>query len=216
MQDIQKSTSSPRPGRPKSLKKRKAILDAAKRLFLQASFDAVSVDQIATEAGVSKLTVYSHFKDKESLFFAAIEEQCRQQLPDDLFEIPSAIPLEPALREIGGRFHDLLASDDSIALHRMLIADPRNVERLGALFWSASGARIQAGLDSFLKAAVARDELAIDDTRRCPGARGLSGKNVSAGLSSLENSRRWRSQFISVEIAVIVDIQQIESACQSA
>ncbi len=169
MQDIQKSTSSPRPGRPKSLKKRKAILDAAKRLFLQASFDAVSVDQIATEAGVSKLTVYSHFKDKESLFFAAIEEQCRQQLPDDLFEIPSAIPLEPALREIGGRFHDLLASDDSIALHRMLIADPRNVERLGALFWSASGARIQAGLDSFLKAAVARDELAIDDTCEAAG-----------------------------------------------
>lgn len=162
---MNKPARKPGPGRPKSLKKRQAILTAAKRLFLQASFDAVSVDQIAAEAGVSKLTVYSHFKDKEGLFFTAIEEQCRQQLPDDLFEIPTAVPLRQALREIGRRFHDLLASDDSIALQRMLIADPRNVERLGALFWSASGARIQAGLDAFLRAAVARGELAIEDTR---------------------------------------------------
>ena len=169
MQDIQKSAPSPGPGRPKSLKKRQAILDAAKRLFLQASFDAVSVDQIAAEAGVSKLTVYSHFKDKEALFFTAIEEQCRQQLPDTLFEIPTAIPLDQTLLEIGRRFHDLLASEDSIALHRMLIADPRNVERLGELFWSASGARIVASLNGFLKAAVARGELAIDDTSEAAG-----------------------------------------------
>lgn len=165
MHKVQKSAPNPGPGRPKSLKKRLAILAAAKRLFLQASFDAVSVDQIAAEAGVSKLTVYSHFKDKEGLFFTAIEEQCRQQLPDDLFEIPTAIPLQQALREIGRRFHDLLASDDSVALHRMLIADPRNVERLGALFWSASGARVLTSLDAFLRAAVTRGELDIEDTR---------------------------------------------------
>ena len=56
------------PGRPKDLGKRAAILDAAKRLFLVQGFTGVSMDQIAAEAGVSKLTVYSHFGDKESLF----------------------------------------------------------------------------------------------------------------------------------------------------
>ena len=52
------------PGRPKDPGKRAAILDAAKRLFVSQGFERVSMDQIAAEAGVSKLTVYSHFGDK--------------------------------------------------------------------------------------------------------------------------------------------------------
>ncbi len=160
-----RTPAKPGPGRPKSARKRAAILDAARCLFLQSGFDGVSVEQIAAEAGVSKLTVYSHFRDKEALFFTAIEEQCRQHLPDAIFAPPAATTLEQALGEIGHRFHELLASDDSIALHRMLLADARNAERLGPQFWQASGERILASLDTFLRAAVARGELDIDDTR---------------------------------------------------
>lgn len=165
MHTAPKPPAGPGPGRPKSQKKRLAILAAAKRLFLQAGFDGTSVEQIAAAAGVSKLTVYSHFKDKEGLFFTAIEEQCREQLPDNVFAIPRAIPVEQALGEIGRRFHALLASDDSIALHRMMIGDARNAERLGPLFWNAGAARVLAGLETFLKAAAARGELAIADPR---------------------------------------------------
>ncbi|MCX7556057.1 TetR/AcrR family transcriptional regulator [Xanthomonadaceae bacterium JHOS43] len=149
--------------------KRHAILDAAKRLFVDNGFEATSVEQIASEAGVSKLTVYSHFGDKETLFFAAVEERCREQLPDDLFEIPPMGPIDQALRTIGHRFHDLLSCSDSVALHRMMLGDARNVERLGTLFWNAGPARIIAGLDAFLHAAVARGELDIPDTREAAG-----------------------------------------------
>ncbi|HET9049287.1 MAG TPA: TetR/AcrR family transcriptional regulator [Chiayiivirga sp.] len=155
----------PGPGRPKSLKKRRAILDAAKCLFLRNGFDGTSVEQIAADAGVSKLTVYSHFQDKDALFLSAIEDHCCQQLPDALFAPPKRAPIEKALMDIGLRFHGLLASEDAVALHRMLVGDARTAERLGPLFWQASGARILGSLDSFLGAAVARDELAIEDTR---------------------------------------------------
>ncbi|HOZ25340.1 MAG TPA: helix-turn-helix domain-containing protein, partial [Thermomonas sp.] len=64
------------PGRPKDPGKRAAILDAAKRMFVAHGFDGVSMDQIASEAGVSKLTVYSHFGDKESLFAEAVRAHC--------------------------------------------------------------------------------------------------------------------------------------------
>ena len=56
------------PGRPKDPSKRQAILDAARQMFTAQGFDGASMDQIAAEAGVSKLTVYSHFGDKETLF----------------------------------------------------------------------------------------------------------------------------------------------------
>ena len=53
-------------GRPKDLAKRQMILEAAKSLFLKQGFHGSTMNQIAQEAGVTKLTVYNHFQDKES------------------------------------------------------------------------------------------------------------------------------------------------------
>ena len=55
------------PGRPKDMAKRQSILDVAKCLFLELGYEGSSMDSIALAAGVSKLTVYNHFNDKETL-----------------------------------------------------------------------------------------------------------------------------------------------------
>ena len=52
--------------------RREHILRAAERLFFSRSYDDVSMDEIATEAELSKATLYLYFKDKESLFFAVV------------------------------------------------------------------------------------------------------------------------------------------------
>src|SRR5690606_41925100 len=85
-----KPRPTPGPGRPKDLAKRAAILDAAARMFTRFGFEGASMDQIAAEAGVSKLTVYSHFGDKEALFGEAVRVVCDSLMPDDLFEIGRA------------------------------------------------------------------------------------------------------------------------------
>lgn len=151
------------PGRPKSPQKREAILKAAQQMFLERGFDGTSMDRIAALAGVSKLTVYNHFVDKERLFHAAVEQRCREQLPDDLFAPLPGASLEHDLREIGLRFQALMESPDAIALQRMMLADARNAEHLGPIFWNAGPARVIAGVEAYLRAAVARGELDIDD-----------------------------------------------------
>ena len=57
-------------GRPE---KRRAILDAARRVFFSNGFAQTSVDTIAAQAGVSKQTIYNHFGDKRALFVAVAE-----------------------------------------------------------------------------------------------------------------------------------------------
>jgi AcrR family transcriptional regulator len=47
---------------------RARILDVATRLFLERGFDAITVAEIAREAGVSSVTVFNHFPRKEDLF----------------------------------------------------------------------------------------------------------------------------------------------------
>ncbi|HSD56596.1 MAG TPA: TetR/AcrR family transcriptional regulator [Methanotrichaceae archaeon] len=48
------------------------ILDAAEKLFFSKGYDNVSMDDIASEIGLNKATLYLYFKNKESLFFAVV------------------------------------------------------------------------------------------------------------------------------------------------
>src|SRR4051812_7291322 len=105
------------PGRPKDLEKGAAILEAAKRLFTTQGFDGTSMDQIAAAAGVSKLTVYSHFGDKENLFAACAKAYCEQQLPPTLFEPHPEVPLRQRLLDIARAFFGMISSPEAIAGH---------------------------------------------------------------------------------------------------
>lgn len=153
------------PGRPKDLGKRAAILDAAKRMFTAHGFERVSMDQIAAEAGVSKLTVYSHFGDKETLFSAAITAKCEEQLATGLFSVDPHSSLREQLHGIGRAFVALINSEEALAIHRVVTTQPPPA-KLGQLFWDAGPRRVQEAFESFLHHEIAAGALDIPDVHR--------------------------------------------------
>lgn len=56
------------------LTKRDAILDSATRLFSKKPYHLVAMDDIAKKAKVAKGTLYYHFKSKEDLYVALLQE----------------------------------------------------------------------------------------------------------------------------------------------
>ena len=154
------------PGRPKDLGKRAAILEAAKLLFSDQGFSGTSMDQIAAEAGVSKLTVYSHFGDKEALFSAAVRAKCEEMLPDDLFAQELKGPLRMQLMAIASAFFALISSDEAISTQRMMMALGQADDPLRKLFWEAGPKRTQEDFAAFLQARVDAGELEIPDVAR--------------------------------------------------
>lgn len=155
------------PGRPKDLEKRAAILDAAKRLFPQTGFEGTSMDAIAAEAGVSKLTVYSHFTDKETLFVAAIRARCEEQMPATLFDIDQDAPVRRQLEAIGRAFFALVTAPEAISLNRLLNSGGcAGSEKLAQLFWEAGPQRVQCGMQQFLRHEVDAGQLEIVDIPR--------------------------------------------------
>ncbi len=50
------------------------ITDEALKLFVQRGFDAVTLDDIAAAAGISRRTVFHYFESKEELAFAWLDE----------------------------------------------------------------------------------------------------------------------------------------------
>jgi AcrR family transcriptional regulator len=70
------------------------MIDAGTRLFAEREYDAVSMDEIAAAADVSKPMVYAYFESKQGLFLACVEhwteelmarlrEATPQELPPD-------------------------------------------------------------------------------------------------------------------------------------
>ena len=90
-------------GRPKDLEKRKRILEAAKCLFLECGYHGCSMNRIAQKADVSKLTVYNHFQDKETLFTSAIAETCDQLLQARPMHLSAGSDFRQALQQASQR-----------------------------------------------------------------------------------------------------------------
>ncbi|WP_411852066.1 TetR/AcrR family transcriptional regulator [Stenotrophomonas sp. LGBM10] len=150
------------PGRPKDLGKRAAILEAAKALFVEQGYSGVSMDSIAGQAGVSKLTVYSHFGDKETLFTEAVKSTCNEMLPDALFVTDADGVLREQLVGIGRAFFNMITSPAAVAVQRVMMA-PDTDDRIREMFWLAGPQRTSDALAEFLRARTGRGELEITD-----------------------------------------------------
>ncbi|MCK9535561.1 MAG: TetR/AcrR family transcriptional regulator [Pseudomonas sp.] len=149
-----KQTPKAGPGRPKNLNKRAAILDAAQVLFLRQGYEGSSMDAIALEANVSKLTVYNHFTDKERLFCAAIEAKCTTQL-SQLFASPTdSAPdnLRECLLAIAHSFQALVDSPESLAMHRLIISHALSNPALSHLFYEATALPLIHKMEQLLTA----------------------------------------------------------------
>lgn len=143
-----------------------AILEAAKNLFPEHGFDGTSMDAIAAKAGVSKLTVYSHFTDKETLFTEAVREKCSEQMPNTLFDVDTRGSLRDQLLDIARAFFALVTSEESIAMHRLLTARAGESTTLAQRFWEAGPQSLQCEFGGFLQREVEAGQLDIDDIKR--------------------------------------------------
>lgn len=62
-------------------RRRAEIVDAAERLYAEKGWDAVTMDQVARSARLSRALLYVYFRDKEELLFA-IGERALQMLQE--------------------------------------------------------------------------------------------------------------------------------------
>jgi AcrR family transcriptional regulator len=61
-----------RPGRPRSERAERAILDAALELFAESGVSGVCIEAVAARAGVGKATIYRRWPGKEDLLLDAL------------------------------------------------------------------------------------------------------------------------------------------------
>jgi len=131
---------------------RARIAEAATRLFLERGFDAVTVAEVAREAGVSAVTVFKHFPRKEDLYLDR-DDDARELLRAAVRDRDPGLDVPASLREMTLRLlaegHPLSGLDDrSVPFLRTVAASPALVAR---------AREIAAGLQEALAEEIERD-----------------------------------------------------------
>lgn len=93
---------------------RSRILAAAARCFARKGFASATLDEVATEAGLTKGAVYWHFAGKHDLFFALLDARCAEQdqyMPTVIAEAATAGEPKAALIKLISGIVRRLASD---------------------------------------------------------------------------------------------------------
>src|SRR4051794_19693926 len=128
-------------GRPE---KRRAIVQAARKMFGQDGYSRASVDSIAAEVGVSKRTIYNHFADKEQLFLTVALEGAEEvtaaiaQIMDR--HLHKIVDLEQDLIEFSlDRVAAVTAFPDHFALVRAIEAEAARIPPLILKAWTEAG-----------------------------------------------------------------------------
>ena len=162
-----KSRSSPPArtaiGRPKDAGKRDDILAAASQLFLRDGFERTSMEAVAKKAAVSKLTIYSHFADKNALFSQVIVRRCNDLLQPESFADHMNQSAESGLTKLGMIFITYILTPDSIRLYRIMQAEALHHPQVVQAFYESGPHRVHAAFTELLQEWCHRQELAIAD-----------------------------------------------------
>ncbi len=129
------SAADPAPDTEMSPKLRQIVV-AAEDLFMAHGYGAVSMDQVARTANVSKATLYAYFTSKDALFASVVRNKGMQTpLRPDMFP-DNVTDLRAALEEIGERLIRFMLLERTLAIYRIAVAEAARFPELGIAFYA--------------------------------------------------------------------------------
>lgn len=135
------------------------ILDAAREHFLRDGFRRTSLDQVAESAGVTKPTVYAHFKSKTGLLMAVTAAQAKSNADTMMMSLEPTGDIESDLLRFGRVFLNAVLSEQSICWHRLSIAESHDHPEVGDAVFASGPARVIKALTDFLDAETSAGRL---------------------------------------------------------
>jgi TetR/AcrR family transcriptional regulator, regulator of autoinduction and epiphytic fitness len=142
----------------------RAILDAAQRLFLDAGFDGVNLEQVGRAAGVSRQTVYNQFGSKEAVFHEVVKrhwDAVRSETAS-AFAAMETDATSPAkcLRNFARALLRFVEETDQVSFTRLVIAESRQRPWIADEFYRRGKEPVLKGFAAALAAMAAKGMIA--------------------------------------------------------
>lgn len=155
-----------RPTRAEAERRLENLLETAARLFLERGYEAVSVEEIAKQAGVAKRFIYARYGDKAELFVATFEHNIPRQFQTAMQAIePSRRGVERGLYELGRRFLEIAIQPEAITLHRLFVSSAPLFPDIARGFVERNRERALKEVERVFKFYVDRGEIELPQPR---------------------------------------------------
>lgn len=159
----EKKSARRKVGRPSDAAKRAAIVETAAHHFFRQGYAATAIEQVAADAGVSKVTIYNQFGDKRALFTAAVECECERIRGHFSLEGTARGSIRDRLTDIGQAMFAFLSRPEMIQFERRIAAETEHDAAIGAAFLEAGPWRMKQAFGAWLARASEGGELTIGD-----------------------------------------------------
>jgi AcrR family transcriptional regulator len=186
-------------GRPRDERVTRAITEAALRQLLEEGYTRLTMESVASEAGVARATVYRRFKDKADLVTAAIASYAgpgpaSSEPGPGLGDSGPAADLERFLVDFDNRFNrscievlgGLLADREdptALALHRERVIEPRRAYARALLEQARDSGELDPDADL---------DLTLDMLIGVVIARAVGGRDLEPGWARRAIDLVWR------------------------
>ncbi|MCB1405756.1 MAG: TetR/AcrR family transcriptional regulator [Rhodobacteraceae bacterium] len=137
------------------------FLDAALKVFSRTGYTAANMDDIATEAGLSKPTLYQYFGSKSDLFTAMMLRARGAMMIQ--FDTGDAEGMVPVLHQFAWNYAHTVLSPAFLSLARLIIGEVQRFPEIGRAYQAAGPDRLLQGIMDYLTAQRAAGRLAFDD-----------------------------------------------------
>lgn len=164
--DQDHDAATPRRGRPRALtpdERRDLILDALQAVFDRSGMAGTTMSAVATEAGMSKRTLYAVFDDRAALLEAFTERHMSRAV-HRLDPEEQALPLASRLRLLMAPSEATRALNLPFAILRTIIAEASERPDMARRIFARGMPALRAAVAVELDRANARGEAHIEDT----------------------------------------------------
>ena len=148
-----------KPGRPRDPSADRAILQATLKLLTNQGYAGMSVEQVASEAGVGKTTIYRRYASKEELAAAALGAlrddlgpppntgNTRTDIVEMMVQTQVAFERDPGFAMIGALLVEEHRNPELLELFRERIIRPRTDDAVMVLQRGVDNGEIRADVD---------------------------------------------------------------------
>lgn len=184
------STDQRAPGRPRDERADRAILAATLKLLAEQGYAGMSIEAVATEAGVGKPTIYRRYADKPNLAAAAL-----RSLVNDRSPTPDNGNARLDLLELLNVTINIFESGAVFALIGALLVEEQRSPELFDVFRTSVIVPRRQQFEEVLKRGISRGEIreriSIDATTEA-----LVGAIYARHISGLSLTNRWVQELL--------------------
>lgn len=168
---------------------RLALIEAARRLFVDKGYAETATPDIVAEAGVTRGALYHHFEDKKALFRATLEREA-EAVADHIetVSIPAGSPRDALLLGASAYF-DAMAVPGRTRLLLLEAPAVLGFESVGAIDREHAEGALKAGLADLLGPGASAEELrALTDLLSAAFDRAAIAIETGAGRKAYERA----------------------------